>query len=227
MPKAILTINVGSLVEGVEGEHTTIHIDEKVDFNEKSLPGLTYVKAKINIMKLEDELNIAVENFITKINFICSKCLKPFTHEIKIPFAERQFLFEQPRDIEDLDDLYLVDMKNMTIDLTELFRQEILLHFPLNPLCSLKCKGLCYVCGKDLNKNSCGHASAAAETAKDTHKPMAHLKELFNRAFAEGEHSSIEIKASRLGGTPPNKSSNGETASTKEKSSAKPNKKKI
>lgn len=200
MTKNNLAINVGSLVEALEGEHATIHIDEKVDFHEKSLPGLTHVKAKIDIMKLEDELNITAENFGTKINFVCSKCLKPFTHEIKIPFAERQFLFNRPAGAEDLDDLYLVDMKNTTIDLTELFRQEILLHFPFIPLCSLKCKGLCHICGANLNEKNCKHTLAPDI---EEHKPMLHLKELFN------------------------KSSNGKTAGTKEKGSSKPNKKKI
>lgn len=201
MTKNNLTINVGSLVEGIEGESVKINIDEKIRLEEKNMPALMHIKAKLTIMKLGRELNVSSENLETIIEVTCSRCLKTFKHKIEIPFMERQFLFERPHNTEDLDDLYLVDMKNMTIDLKELFRQEILLHFPLNPLCSLKCKGLCSVCGINLNEKDCGHISVPAPDIIKEHKPMSHLKELFNS------------------------SQNGKTSGTKEKSSAKSDKK--
>lgn len=223
MPKNKLKFDVGSVFEREEGSHIDFDIDESVKFEGIDSGPPMRVKTRLRIMKLPHEFNVTTRNFTTEANFVCGRCLAPFKHKISIPLIEREFLFEKPRVIEDINDLYLVDMKNMTIDLTELFRQEILLHFPLIPLCSLKCKGLCIVCGGNLNKDVCGHAQK--QKKPQSNKPMANLKELFNRAFAEGEHSSIEIKSRKA--TPPNRSQNGKTAGNKEKSSAKPDKKKI
>ena len=43
------------------------------------------------------------------------------------------------------------------IDITEDVRQEILLAYPMVPLCQPACKGLCAVCGQNLNVAMCAH----------------------------------------------------------------------
>ena len=40
-------------------------------------------------------------------------------------------------------------------DLTEELRQDIILYFPSNPVCSEDCKGLCPHCGANLNEGPC------------------------------------------------------------------------
>ncbi|MDF7801520.1 DUF177 domain-containing protein [Pontiellaceae bacterium B1224] len=42
-----------------------------------------------------------------------------------------------------------------SVDITEDFREEILLHVPGFPICGEDCKGVCSQCGVDLNKGSC------------------------------------------------------------------------
>lgn len=42
-----------------------------------------------------------------------------------------------------------------SVDLTDDFREEILLHVPGFPVCSDECKGVCPQCGVGLNKGSC------------------------------------------------------------------------
>jgi uncharacterized metal-binding protein YceD (DUF177 family) len=43
------------------------------------------------------------------------------------------------------------------VDITEDVRQEIILAYPMIPLCDPACKGLCRSCGANLNRVSCGH----------------------------------------------------------------------
>ena len=43
-----------------------------------------------------------------------------------------------------------------TIDLDPIVREQVLLALPMQVVCSEKCKGLCPVCGQDLNKAECG-----------------------------------------------------------------------
>jgi len=42
------------------------------------------------------------------------------------------------------------------IRLSEIACEQIFLEIPFNPLCRDDCKGLCSICGKDLNLGSCG-----------------------------------------------------------------------
>jgi uncharacterized protein len=42
-----------------------------------------------------------------------------------------------------------------SVDITEDFREEILLHVPGFAVCSEDCRGICPRCGVDLNKGSC------------------------------------------------------------------------
>jgi uncharacterized protein len=42
-----------------------------------------------------------------------------------------------------------------SVDLTEDIREAILLAFPSHPVCSEGCLGLCYLCGKNLNRGTC------------------------------------------------------------------------
>lgn len=75
-----------------------------------------------------------------KLEITCARCLTPYRVDLK----------------KDFDLNY--DAKGKTsLDLTEDIRQEIILEYPLKPLCRQDCKGLCQVCGKNLNEGSCGH----------------------------------------------------------------------
>jgi uncharacterized protein len=53
------------------------------------------------------------------------------------------------------DDLDLYPYEGDDVDLAPLFRDQIVLAVPYAPLCDEDCKGLCSVCGTDLNTTSC------------------------------------------------------------------------
>ncbi len=75
-----------------------------------------------------------------RIEAVCGRCLAAYV----IDFS-REFDFSY-------------DVKGKTtLDLTDDIRQEIILEYPVKPLCSENCKGLCQVCGKNLNEGGCGH----------------------------------------------------------------------
>ena len=50
---------------------------------------------------------------------------------------------------------YEVDSLIQVIELTTDIREEILLDFPIKPLCRQDCKGLCPACGKNINEGPC------------------------------------------------------------------------
>lgn len=58
--------------------------------------------------------------------------------------------------LENEDDDRFIEVKNNELDLDGLVREDILLELPTKFLCKEDCKGLCPICGKNLNEGPCG-----------------------------------------------------------------------
>jgi len=79
-----------------------------------------------------------------KIEAVCGRCLSSYIIDF-----EKEFDFSY-------------DLKGKaTLDLTDDIRSEIILEYPVKPLCKDSCKGLCQVCGKNSNEGNCGHKTDA------------------------------------------------------------------
>lgn len=83
----------------------------------------------------------------------CSRCLTPTVVTRTVEFDER-FLPESRKDEEDDEALIY---KRDKIDLTKFIDELIMTDMPYTFLCKDDCKGLCPVCGQDLNEKDCGH----------------------------------------------------------------------
>lgn len=62
------------------------------------------------------------------------------------------------------EDIVRVDPQVGKIDLSPRVRDAIILAVPAYPLCSPDCKGLCPVCGANLNKTTCEHVQTQIST---------------------------------------------------------------
>ncbi len=81
----------------------------------------------------------------------CGRCLKGFTAVTKAEIVEKYF----PVNAENIaSDAFVYDSD--VVDITEPLREGLLLAEPMQALCNLDCKGLCPVCGADLNDGDCG-----------------------------------------------------------------------
>ena len=100
-----------------------------------------YVKGKIN----------------TLLSFVCSRCLIPFEFPVDSYFD----LVYLPEELEmagdelDNDDLNISFYYSRKIDLREVVLEHLNLTFPVKPLCSVGCQGICPVCGKNINSGDC------------------------------------------------------------------------
>jgi DUF177 domain-containing protein len=95
----------------------------------------------------------------TKLELPCSRCVEPFTWPVDSEFNLRyqprvQNTGEGEREIQE-DDLSTAFYRNEEIDLGELMREQFYLSLPMKPLCRDECRGLCPVCGTNLNRSSC------------------------------------------------------------------------
>lgn len=86
---------------------------------------------------------------------VCARCLD----DIRVPVSVKDlcFHFEKVRDLE--------------VDLTEDVREELLLAVPSCFYCSPDCKGICPVCGTNLNHASCDCDRTPAEPESDPAAP--------------------------------------------------------
>ena len=79
----------------------------------------------------------------------CDRCLEPMQLEAQGPVDA---VYAREPDPDD-PDLYSYDSSR--IDLTDAVRDAILMELPLRFLCREDCKGLCPVCGVNLNNGTC------------------------------------------------------------------------
>lgn len=85
----------------------------------------------------------------------CDRCLEPLSVEIPISTEEEiDFQESDEKRIEDLNETSYVNGYDLDVD--RMVYEEILLGFPMKVLCQDNCKGICKVCGANLNQGECG-----------------------------------------------------------------------
>jgi uncharacterized protein len=88
----------------------------------------------------------------------CVRCLVEFPQELQVDFSEL-YAFNHRSTTES----NLILPEDGKIDLGPLLREYMLLSQPIKPLCKPECKGLCPVCGENLNQVNCGHTAESGD----------------------------------------------------------------
>jgi len=101
----------------------------------------------------------------------CSRCLEPIEAEVPVDFTLTLVPADEYEDgaaqAEDeahhpvggsfgSEDAEEEVFTGKVIDLDPILREQVLLALPAYPVCRADCKGLCSVCGNDLNERECG-----------------------------------------------------------------------
>ena len=145
-----LRINVGFLYNVSIGTYRDIQFD----FPKITFSGDLDVENFTGVVRLNrTPQGILIEGeFSGNTTAQCVRCLADFMQPVKSSFEE-MFAFNQRSATE--SDLIIPDDAN--IDLEPLVRDYLLIEVPINSLCRPDCKGLCLVCGEDLNLAVCEH----------------------------------------------------------------------
>jgi uncharacterized protein len=128
-----------------------------LDLVEESAVFLQPVHARMNIKKVGDEIRIKGK-IKTCLSFVCSRCLIPFKFPVDSSFdlvylPEELDIIKEELGTEDLNNFFYHDRQ---IDLREVVLEQLNLTFPVKPLCSEKCQGICPICGKNQRYGKCG-----------------------------------------------------------------------
>lgn len=85
----------------------------------------------------------------------CDRCLTPQKVVVPIDFTNEVDMKKTSEErAQDLDDTEYISGYDLDVD--RLIYEEILLGFPMKVLCDEDCKGLCKICGANLNEGECG-----------------------------------------------------------------------
>ncbi|MBP7059502.1 MAG: DUF177 domain-containing protein [Lachnospiraceae bacterium] len=85
----------------------------------------------------------------------CDRCLSPVENIIDISVNE-EYRISDGELIFEADDDEITFIENNLLDVDKLLCEWILLSWPTKVLCRDDCKGICPVCGQNLNERDCG-----------------------------------------------------------------------
>ena len=96
------------------------------------------IRAEAQVSRITNAVTVHLKLEV-KAHGICCRCLNDF--EISLN--------------KNLRLNYPADKSEPVIDLDPDIRQEIILDYPMKPLCKPNCQGLCPKCGKNMNEGGC------------------------------------------------------------------------
>ncbi len=146
-----LRLNVGFIVHQAVGysrdfdfDFSRVHIDPDLD--------LENFHIRVIVSRTSEGLLVQVNGHADATGMMCVRCLSEFTQSLQVDFTELYaFLTHAQADTE------LILPETGYIDLGPLAREYMILDMPISPVCGVGCKGLCPICGENLNTGPCHH----------------------------------------------------------------------
>ena len=123
---------------------------------------LAPIRIALRAQRIGDMVEIDAD-IETSVRLPCSRCLQPFEIPLKSRFALTYrhratdgIADTEPQEVElSAEDMGIVYFQGEKINLKDAIQEQVVMEFPLRPLCKLDCKGLCPKCGADLNEDPC------------------------------------------------------------------------
>jgi uncharacterized protein len=143
-----MKIHVNRVPEEGLKEHAT-YDPAALDMDREDIHAQEPLEVDAFATKADEELVVDVD-IKAPLRMNCARCLEEFTSVLS---ADALFTYTvEPTDV---------------VDITDDVRQEIMLAYPMVPVCGPGCKGLCPVCGQNRNRVDCGHQAHEAEPGPD------------------------------------------------------------
>lgn len=150
--------NVAQLLQEPVGAIRRYELDdERLDLGDGN--AVQPVKGDVRLTRTAKGV-LADVNVTGTLQIECGRCLTDFSQPLEFPFSEEYYqtvvvntgaALPKPEE----PDVFLINEAHK-LDLGEAMREYALLSVPMLPLCQDDCKGLCPVCGANLNEEVCG-----------------------------------------------------------------------
>ncbi|WP_129597280.1 YceD family protein [Anaerophilus nitritogenes] len=164
-----MKINIAELMDGQKSQ-LSIEIKDEIEKLDSFGDEIILVEPII----FKGSIYISNEDFYIKGivqstgEFYCHRCLKKFEQNF-CGEVDEKLVAEDSLEAE-TGECYVI--KSKQLDLSEIIQNTLIESLPMKIVCHEDCKGLCLVCGKNLNEDTC-------ECLKDEIDPrLAKLKDL-------------------------------------------------
>jgi uncharacterized protein len=173
--------NVATLLKSSVGSSIHVPVEGDIDLESDDVSALSPVLGEAKLQRTNQGV-LATGNFDVTVELQCVRCLEIFSLPLQIEFSE---IF-QPTVIVTTgvplppitdDDTFAID-DHHHLDLAEPIRQQIILALPTQSICRDDCQGLCPICGKNRNEESCEHEGLEGENDDQHPDPWAQLRGL-------------------------------------------------
>ena len=146
-------------------------VEASINLNEIKLKGVSYPIRDKSVFSIvfrnigKDKISFSFETEVT-LGIPCSRCLEEVSYPVSVKVTKEL-------DFSDLDEEDSSYIENKELDLDILIFDEVVPKLPSKVLCKEDCKGLCPVCGTNLNKKECGCDRTVADPR------MAAIQDIF------------------------------------------------
>lgn len=148
-----------NLSDVLSEQHKTIEKTVEIEMEEFFYQGKKYpiiekesLSIKVEHIKKRQLLITGKTSVILQLE--CDRCLEPVEEKIELDFTKDVDLDVSDGDqADELDESNYID--GYALDIEQLLCNELLIGWPTKILCSNDCKGICNVCGQNLNHGAC------------------------------------------------------------------------
>lgn len=174
----LMLIDVNELRQRQEPIQVAVDFGEaglKVDNHISALGGPAH--SDLVVALTGDELRVAGRVDV-ELELTCCRCLCRFQRPLQKRF-DLKYLPDPVVEVEGEEfelsykDLDIGFYRNDELDLMAVVSEQIVLEIPMKPICREECKGLCDLCGADLNQGSC---SCSREVTDPRWQVLSELK---------------------------------------------------
>jgi uncharacterized protein len=107
------------------------------------------------------------------VRMTCDICLDAFTRRLEETFEVVVERGPEPEDYQSEDEEVIhISPQALSIKFDDYIHDQLLLALPLQKRCRPDCKGLCPVCGANLNRERCSHKQTSADPRLDALKKI-------------------------------------------------------
>lgn len=136
------------------GSRDFLSVEFEMDLSEFEFLGVKPLPSPVAISgKIVSRAGIVESDLSCKVEYVgvCDRCLK---ETVKSYTVNINRVIVVSLENEENDDIAVVP--DMQLDLEDFCYPDIVMSLPTKLLCKDSCKGLCSVCGKNLNDGDCG-----------------------------------------------------------------------
>jgi len=157
-PMTDLKFNVAQLLrEDVGGRRNYTFVEDSLPLDDETT--LRQLDGKVRFTRTATGVLADVDAHGV-VEMPCIRCLNPSLQQVDLHFRDEfhskiEVNTGAPLPQPDEEDPFYIDESHL-VDLGEALREYALLELPMQPLCTPDCKGLCPICGAELNAGECG-----------------------------------------------------------------------